>query len=70
MTACNRRGILYMRDSQYSPKISVIHTSLITLTNSEEDPGCFYDTKSFILVHKFSIGFKSGLFPGQSRILM
>ena len=70
MTAYNRRGILYMRYSQYSPEISLTHTSLITLTNYEEDPSCFSDTKSFILVHKFLIEFKSVLFPGQSRILM
>ena len=59
-----------MRDSQYSPEISLTHTSLITLNNSEEDSGCFCDTKFFILVHKFLIGFKSGLFQCQSRILM
>ena len=52
------------RESQYSPEISFIHTSLMTLTNSVEDPGCFCDTKSFILNHKFSIKLKSGLFPG------
>ena len=40
----NRRCLLYMRDSQYSPQIFLTYTSLITLTNSKEDPGCFCDT--------------------------
>ena len=41
IAACNRLGILYMRDSQYSPEISFTHTSLITLTNSEKDLAAF-----------------------------
>ena len=31
--------------------------------------GCFSDTKSFNLVHKISLGFKFGLFPGQSTFI-
>ena len=49
-----------MRYSQYFPEIFFTHTSLMTLTNSEEDPGCFCDTKSFNLKHKFSISLNQG----------
>ena len=52
---------------QYSLDISFTQTSFIAFTNSAPLNGCFSDTLFFMLVHKFSMGFKSGLFPGHSR---
>ena len=57
-----------MSDMQYSLEIFFTHTSLMVSVNALLLEGCFSATKSFILDHKFSIGFKSGLLPGQSKV--
>ena len=57
-----------MSDMQYSLEIFFTHTSLMVSVNALPLEGCFSATKSFILDHKFSIGFKSGLLPGQSKV--
>ena len=51
---------------QYSVAISFVHISLIAVTSDFALVGCFYDTLFFRSIHKFSIGLKSGLFPGYS----
>ena len=58
-----------MSELQESAEISFTHTSLMVLINAFPPDGCFSATKSFILVHKFSMGFKSGLLPGQSSVV-
>ena len=52
---------------QYSAEISFVRISLIAVTSDFALVGCFSDTLFFSSIHKFSIGFRSGLFPGQSN---
>ena len=51
---------------QYSAVISCVQTSSIADCKFSKFVGCFSATLSFRIVHKFSLGFKSGLLPGQS----
>ena len=67
MTAARRRGMLLTRLAQYSFDISFTRTSFMTRQRSGRLEGCFSATLSFITVHKFSIGLRSGLFQGQSK---
>jgi len=55
---------------QNSWEISFTHTSLITFRRSLALDGCFSGALFFILVHRFWIGFRSGLLPVQSRTLI
>ena len=50
--------------SQDSWVISVTQSSLIACLRLSKFGGCLYATLTFILVHRFSIGLRSGLFPG------
>jgi len=65
-TAWVRQGMLYTRDSQYSWVISMSQTSLIACLSFSMLNDCLYATLSFTIVHRFSTGFLSGLFPGHS----
>ena len=60
-------GLLSMSFLQYSAKIFFVHISLIAITSDFALVGCFSDTLFFSSIHKFSIGFRSGLFLGQSN---
>ena len=64
-TASMRLGMLSMSFLQYSAEISLVHISLIAVTSDFALVGCFSDTLFFSSIHKFSIGFRSELFPGQ-----
>ena len=66
-TASMRCGMLSMNFLQYSVEISFVHISLIAVTSDFALVGCFSDTLFFSSIHIFSIGFRSGLFPGQSN---
>ena len=61
-----RYGMLDTRDSLYSWVISMTQTSLIACPRFPALDGCLYVTLSFIIVHRFSIGLRFGLFPGLS----
>ena len=67
ITALIPLGILLINLWQCSLDIYFTQTSFIAFTNSEPLNGCFSDTLFFMLVHKFSMGLKSGLFPGHLR---
>ena len=67
ITALILLGKFLIKLWQYSLDISFTQTSFIAFTNSAPLNGCFSDTLFFMLAHKFSMGFKSGLFPGHSR---
>ena len=66
MTAWMRRGMLDTRDLLYSWVISGTQTSLIACIGFSALDSCSYATLSFMIVHRFSIGLRSGLFPGHS----
>ena len=67
ITALILLGILSVKLWQYSLDISFTQTSFVAFANSVPLNGCFSVTLFFMLVHKFSMGFKSGLFPGHSK---
>ena len=46
--------------------ISVTQTFLIACLRFSTFDGCLYATVSFVTVHRFSIGLRSGLFPAHS----
>ena len=69
MTSFRRFGMLFISFRQYSGVISLTQTSFIAFSNSLALLACFSATLFFTTIHRFSIGFKSGLLPGQSRTL-
>ena len=69
MTSFRRFGMLSISFRQYSGVISLTQTSFIAFSNSLALLACFSATLFLTTIHRFSIGFKSGLLPGQSRTL-
>ena len=52
-------------DSQYCTVISVVQTRLMASTSDAADVGRSWATFCFMLVHRFSMGLRSGLDPGH-----
>ena len=69
MTSFRRFGMLSISFRQYSGVISLTQTSFIVFSNSLALLAYFSATLVLTTIHRFSIGFKSGLLPGQSRTL-
>ena len=46
------------------------HTSIIASISLVSDVPSLFNSRIFTILHKFSIGFREGEFPGQSRTLM
>ena len=68
ITAWMRCSILEISFSQQSFLISFTHTSFIAWFKVPALEGCLSATLILIIAHKFSTGFKSELFPGQSSV--
>ena len=62
--------MLSTRFRQYAGDISRTHTSFMACSNILALVGCLSETLFFKMVQRFSIGFRSGLFPGQSKMLI
>ena len=62
-----RLGKLSMSLQQYSEVMSRAQTIFITFFSCLIPLSCSLDTLFFKTTHKFSIGFRSGLLPGQPR---
>ena len=67
-TAAILWGMLSIRLEQYAGEVFWVHTIFIAVFHDSILVGCWSATSFFITCHKFSIGFRSRLFPGQSRI--
>ena len=60
------RGMLDARDSQYPRVIIVTQTSLNACLGLSAFDGCVYAIVFFIIVQRFSIELRSGLFQSHS----
>ena len=67
-TAAILPGMLSMRLQQYPDVIFWVHTIFVAVFDDSVLVGCWSATSFFITCHKFMIGFRSGLFPVQSKI--
>ena len=67
MTSFRRFGMLSISFRQHSGVVSLTQTSFIVFFNSLALLACFSATLFLTTIHRFSIGFKSGLLPDQSR---
>ena len=67
MTAAIRLAMDLARVSQASEEVSNVQTSNILFLRSAKEEGSFSATFFFICSRRFSIGLRSGEFPGQGR---
>jgi hypothetical protein len=68
ITVLHRFGIESVNFLHSSAEISRHHACLIQRTSSVMLFGCRRRTLRFKIIHRFSMGFRSGEFPGHSRI--
>ena len=69
MTALHLRGNARMSDWMYSLLSSWYKTRIIDFRSFASDVGLCYINSTPILFQRFSIGFRSGLFPGKGKLL-
>ena len=67
VTAAILLGMDLARVSQALEEVSNVQTSKILFLRSTREEGSFSATFFFICSHRFSMGLRSGEFPGQGR---